>query len=121
MRIVEEDFYAESLADLRGLPFDGHAILTLTTPKMRLVASWPNVRRKILDDPTGDKRLHVAWHYVEFDAREWSQLSGYPEGVVWEHFYGLAAQKLIYPDGTYPEKVRQYLARNVGDLLGNDS
>lgn len=115
---VEDFDYDDALSEFKEHGFDGRVLLGLSKIATKMVAAWPDVRRWRVNDPVGDKRLHITWHYIMWDMTEWAILANIPDRIAWETFPRLAKMGIIYPDGTYPEEVRGYIKSEVDDLLG---
>jgi hypothetical protein len=110
--------YDEALEELKETAFGDRSLLGLSKEALKMVAAWPNVRRWRVKDPMGDKRLHITWHYINWEMTEWAILANIHDEVAWSCFYKLARQNIVYPDGTYPDQVADYLKQEVDDLLG---
>lgn len=110
--------YERLLMELRAIPFDVAGVLGFDPEEndegIRIIAAWPHVTREIMDEPyEGQSFLHEAWGYVDFDMDEWGRMAGVPVMEMWKRWIPLAKQRLIYPDGTCPEKVRDLLVRRA--------
>ena len=112
--------YDEALEELKETGFQNRSLIGLSKEALKLVATWPNVRRWKVQNPMGDKRLHITWHTINWDMTEWAILANVPDDVAWSNFYKLARQNIVYPDGTYPKKVANYIKQEVDILLGRD-
>jgi hypothetical protein len=101
------------LSDLKRLEFDVNALLAMTDIDVRMIAVWPKVTRTILGSPFENKYVHEAWNYVDFYAGEWARMANIDDSIVWDRWKSLANSRMIYPDGTYHEKVRDAIKTRV--------
>ena len=100
--------------------FNGREFVGLSKAALKVISAWPHVRRWVVKDPIGDKRLHITWHYINWDMTELAMLADVHDLVAWNIFFKLAKQNLIYPDGTYPKEVADYIKVEVDALMGKD-
>lgn len=110
--------YTDALRDLKEEDFDGSLLLTVGDIEQRMVAVWTRVKRCEAEHNVLNDGVHEAWSYVCFDARSWAMLARLPEMDIWSSWQGLARSNIIYPDGTLPEEVEEYIKNKVVDLFG---
>lgn len=106
--------YEEELMAFKSEGFDAAAILLVDDVAIRVIAVWPHIVRSIEDAPVGSD----VWGYVNFDISEWMHLAdtgltGFDFGELVDR---LKTLRLIYPDGTLPEEVRQHIIYRLSAL-----
>jgi hypothetical protein len=108
--------YDQLLAELKQEESSSSSILMLDSRTQQIVLSWPNVTRRLVSNPIGNKGLHPTWHYMWFDANEWAALAGVSVMDIWNIFNALAKTMIIYPDGTLPSVVWDFLKLKAEQL-----
>lgn len=106
------------LKELKAEEFDGTALLILDDAMVQMIAAWPKVHRTYSMEPVEDDRMPEAWWHVGFYMSQWASLANVSEAVCWKLWLVLVTHRLIYPDGTVPSKVGEYMLTQVGITLG---
>jgi len=114
--------YERLLGELKAIPFDTVGVIGFDPDEndegVRIIAAWPHVSRTVIAEPFIQDCIHGAWGYVDFDTDEWARMAGVPAMEMWKRWIPFAKQRFIYPDGTYPDEVREFLVRRATILHG---
>jgi hypothetical protein len=108
-KLRQELDYDQLLAELKQEEPNSSSILMLDSRTQQIVLSWPHVTRRLVSSPIGSKSLHPTWHYIWFDANEWASLAGVTMMDIFNIFNVLAKSMIVYPDGTLPSVVWDFL------------
>jgi hypothetical protein len=101
--------YDQLLAELKQEEPSSASILMMDNITCQVVLSWPNVTRRLVSSPVGNRELHPCWHYTWFDSNQWAMLAGVSVMDIFKIFNALAKMMVIYPDGTLPSVVWDFL------------
>lgn len=95
------------------------ALVPVLDPALLLYAAvWPRVRVVIEGDPA-DESWDALWACVKVDTESLAMLVDAPVVKAAAVHRRLVALRLIYPDGTVPEIVRNVIGKRVKDALKN--
>jgi hypothetical protein len=108
--------YDQLLGELKQEEPNSAFILMLDDRTQQIVLVWPHVTRRIVSNPIGNKGLHPCWHYTWFDSNEWASLAGVTGMDIFNIFNALAKSMVIYPDGTMPSVVWDFLKLQADKL-----
>lgn len=113
----KDERFKEAVLALKAEGFNTRAVLLIDKFIQALLVAWPFVTRTVEDVAREDVD---AWDWIRFDPTEWKDMAG----LVLSHseFYSLflrmKTMRLIYPDGTYPKEVDDYLVNLATNRIG---
>ena len=114
--------YEVLLKELKERGFEQSHILAMTPLMVKMAATWRQVRRSVSEEPQGESPiLHPAWNYVSLEDADWCAMTGAPMSDVVAAFSVMARLDMIYPDGTCPETVADYLLFQANELIGRET
>lgn len=119
--------FDEVLAVLReGLEADvaeaAESVLFLQDPAAcRMAASWKRLPRVIAEcgpPPEGtDDRWAWLWDQVQYDIADWARLAAVPVPEARAAAHVLAANRVVYPDGSMNRFARRWLSERVAAMV----
>lgn len=115
-KIINDIGYDVLLGELKQEEPSSASILMLDNITCQMVLAWPNVTRRLVSSPIGNRELHPTWHYTWFDSNQWAMLAGVSVMDVFKIFNALAKMMIIYPDGTLPSVVWGFLKLQADKL-----
>ena len=108
--------YEKLLKELKNEFFDGTFLLTIGDKESNMVAVWPRVEKRVLEERFYNEDVPEVWNWIEFNAAMWARLANVHEKDVWNLWKGLAVSGVICPDGTWPEDVKEWVMKKVSRL-----
>jgi hypothetical protein len=119
-KLLDEIEFEKCLAELKKQSPSNNTVLMMDKKTQQIVLSWPSVDRKIVSNPIGNKSLDLCWHYTWFDVYQWAGLAAVTSKEIWDAFNPLAKMKMIYPDGTLPSVVFDFLKVQAEKLMDKE-
>ena len=119
-KLLDEIEFDQCLAELKKQSPSSSTVLMMDKKTQQIVLSWPNVDRKIVSNPIGNKSLDTCWHYTWFDVYQWAGLACSTNKEIWDAFNPLAKMRMIYPDGTLPSVVWDFLKVQAEKLMNSE-
>jgi hypothetical protein len=106
--MTKDERFEEALVALKAEGFNSRSILLINKLIEPVLVAWPYVTRTIENTSTVDPD---AWDFVRFDPVEWMDMAGLRllDDEFDALFLRLKNMRLIYPDGSYPDDVSEYL------------
>ena len=115
--MTKDERFREALSILKSEGFNSRAILLIDRLIQPLLVAWPFITRTIESTSVTDPD---AWDFIRFDPVEWRDMAGLRMSSFEfnQIFLRMKNMRLIYPDGTYPDEVDQYLSNQATGMIG---
>jgi hypothetical protein len=111
--------YELALTVMKSSQFRPTSLLILNNSTiMKMVATWPLVRREQVEGFNFAPGQNTAWDAVRYSDHEWARKAGISTQEVRTYDSTLIAHSLIFPDGSIPKEVNAILNRQVKAMLG---
>lgn len=110
--------FEDVLEEMKGLEFDKSLLLVLDDDMVKMIAAWPVARRIYIKRPLPDPDLPEIWGNVGFFMSNWTALANVSESNGWRVWKTIVTHGMIYPDGTLPKEVSEYLITRVDVFMG---
>lgn len=116
--MTKDERFQEALIALKAEGFNSRAILLIDKFMEPMLVAWPYITRTIESTSAVDAD---AWDFVSFDPVEWKDMAGLrlPSHEYELLFLRMRNMRLIYPDGTYPDEVSNYLQNLATGRVGS--
>lgn len=113
------DRYCKALERAKIAPFDIARLLVITPDMLKMIAVWPAVTRRRLDDVEDSGKDDAAWDMIHYDVEDWSRLSGVGMDAYSLHLI-IRELGLVYPDGRMPDEVKRHVMKAVERLFEDE-
>jgi len=108
--------FEDAVSVLKAEPFDRRTILLINKDMEAMLVTWPYVPTELR--PDGDA-TDDPWGALDIGLATWADLSGVPTPVLQLEFERLRAMRMVYPDGTSPDEVDEYLGNRADARIGS--
>ena len=109
------DIYSKALERIKIVPFRRTNLLLVNDDMVKMLASWPLLKRTMLVGLEDTGKDESVWDMVQFELEDWGTLSGLGQSV-YLYYKTMKDLGLIYPDGTMPEIVARFVDEQADGL-----
>lgn len=109
--------WEKALKRIKTVEFDRGRLFLITHDMLKLIVSWSSVPRGYRADVKDTGESESAWGMVHYDVEDWVRLSGVGMDTYKLHMI-VRDLGMVYPDGTVPKEVKEYIDAEVDAMLG---